>query len=131
MNKMEAVVSKIQSVDNLNIIQFDHCGIILSMMGLELPNIKIGSKVILSVKPTHVSIAKNLNGSISLSNIIKTKIIKLTNGQLLSSILLELKNGAIIQSIITYSSSKRMDLREGDEVEMLIKASELFIKEVL
>ncbi len=131
MNELKAIVFDIQGMDNLNIIQFDYCGVILTMMGLELPNIKIGSKVVLSVKPTHVSIAKNFNGTISLNNIIKTKIIELTNGQLLSSILLELKDGTIIQSIITNNSSKRMNLKVDDEVMILVKASELFIKEVL
>jgi len=131
MNELKAIVSNIQSVDSLNIIQFDYTGTTLTMMGLELPNIKIGSKVILSVKPTHIAIAKDFNGNISLSNIIKAKIKELNNGKLLSSIVLEIKEQIIMQSIITYNSSKRMNLKVADEVVMLIKASDLFIKEVL
>ncbi len=131
MNELKAIVSNIQSVDSLNIIQFDYAGIILTMMGLELPNIKIGSKVILSAKPTHIAIAKDFNGNISLSNIIKAKIKELNNGKLLSSIVLKVKEQITMQSIITYNSSKRMNLKVADEVAMLIKASDLFIKEVL
>jgi molybdopterin-binding protein len=131
MNELKAIVSNIQSVGSLNIVQFDYTGIILTMMGLELPNIKIGSKVILSVKPTHIAIAKDFEGNISLSNIIKAKIKELNNGKLLSSMVLKIKEQTTMQSIITYNSSKRMDLKVADEVVMLIKASDLFIKEVL
>ena len=101
MNELKAIVSNIQSVDSLNIIQFDYAGIILTMMGLELPNIKIGSKVILSAKPTHIAIAKDFNGNISLSNIIKAKIKELNNGKLLSSIVLKIKEQITMQSIVT------------------------------
>ncbi len=131
MNELKAIVSNIQSVDSLNIIQFDYAGIILTMMGLELPNIKIGSKVILSAKPTHIAIAKDFNGNISLSNIIKAKIKELNNGKLLSSIVLKIKEQITMQSIVTYNSSKRMNLKVADDVVMLIQASDLFIKEVL
>ncbi len=131
MNELKAIVSNIQSADSLNIIQFDYAGIILTMMGLELPNIKIGSKVILSAKPTHIAIAKDFNGNISLSNIIKAKIKELNNGKLLSSIVLKIKEQITMQSIVTYNSSKRMNLKVADDVVMLIQASDLFIKEVL
>ena len=36
-----------------------------------------------------------------------------------------------MQSFITLSSAQRMDLKVGDEVLLLIKASELFVLEVL
>ena len=41
------------------------------------------------------------------------------------------KEDILIESIITVDSSKRMDLKENDEVTLLIKASDLSILEVI
>ena len=101
------------------------------MMSLDLDkNVKIGKKVRLTIKPTSISIAKNLSGEISLSNKIVATIKSIENGQLLCSLLLNL-NDTILESIITADSSKRMNLKENDIVTILIKASDLSIGEVL
>lgn len=130
MNKLEAVVSKIDSLENLTIVQFDFNGITLSMMSLGLSNIKIGSKVILNVNASHIAIAKGLEGQISLSNKLDCIIEKLDKGELLSSLSLKIK-GIIITSIITTNSVNRMNLKEKDEVSAFIKASELSIQKVI
>lgn len=130
MNKLEAVVSKIDSLENLTIVQFDFNGITLSMMSLGLSNIKIGSKVILNMNASHIAIAKGLEGQISLSNKLDCIIEKLDKGELLSSLSLKIK-GIIITSIITTNSVNRMNLKEKDEVSAFIKASELSIQKVI
>ena len=131
MSKLIATIKKIKSVDNLNIVEFDFNGLTLKMMSLDLNNdLQIGTKVRLSVKPTSISIAKNLIGEISLSNQIVATIKSIENGQLLCSLLLNL-NDTILESIITVDSSKRMNLKENDIVTILIKASDLSIQEVL
>ena len=130
MNKLEAVVSKIDSLENLTIVQFDFNGITLSMMSLGLSNIKVGSKVILNVNASHIAIAKGLEGQISLSNKLDCIIEKLDKGELLSSLSLKIK-GIIITSIITTNSVNRMNLKEKDEVSAFIKASELSIQKVI
>ncbi len=69
MSKLIATIKKINSIDNLNIVEFDFLENKLKMMSLGLnPNIQIGKKVKLSVKPTNISIAKSFIGEISLSN---------------------------------------------------------------
>ncbi len=130
MNILKAVVSKINGGDGLHVIEFDYHSKKLYMMGLELPSISVGSEVLLSVKPTHLSLAKGSIENISMSNIVKVRVKEVQNGKILSKIVLD--NGFDeFESIITLSSSLRMKLKKDDEVLMLINASELFIKEVL
>ena len=131
MSKLVATIKKINSVDNLNIVEFDFNGLTLKMMSLDLnDDVKIGKKVELSVKPSNISIAKNLIGEISLSNQIVATIQSLENGQLLTSVILKI-NDTLLESIITVDSSKRMNLQIGEVVTILIKASNLSIGEVL
>jgi molybdopterin-binding protein len=131
MSQIVAIIKKIDTVDSLNIVQFDFLGITLKMMSLDLnKDIQVGKKVRLGVKSTNICIAKNLIGEISLSNKIIATIQNIQNGELLSSITLK-KDDILIESIITLDSSKRMDLKENDEVTLLIKASDLSILEVI
>ncbi len=131
MNTFKAVVTKIQSVDSLNIVSFDFNGESLSMMSLDLgEEIKEGVEVELTAKPTHVALAKDLSGELSYSNRIKAKIHKIENGELLSNIHLRVKD-IFLESIITLKSSNRMALKVDDEVSILIKASELSIVRVV
>ena len=131
MSQLVATIKKINSIDNLNIVEFDFHGLTLKMMSLDLnDDVKIGKKVELSVKPSNISIAKNLIGEISLSNQIVATIQSLENGQLLTSVILKI-NDTLLESIITVDSSKRMNLQIGEVVTILIKASNLSIGEVL
>ena len=131
MNKFNAKITKIQSVENLNIVNFDFCGQGLSMMSLDLnEKVDVGCQVVLTAKPTHIAIAKEFSGDISYSNQLKAKIIEINNGELLSSIKLS-SGDATCESIITKNSSLRMKLKQGDNVILFIKASELSIKEII
>lgn len=130
MNRLEATVTKIEAEQNLHIIHFDFQEIHLSMMGLDLPfGLDVGTKVVLGAKPSHIAIGKNLSGELSYANQLDATILSIENGKLLSSLALHVK-GVLLQSFITCKSSQRMNLRVGDEVKLLIKASELFVLEV-
>ena len=130
MNRLEAIVTKIEGEQNLHIIGFDFQGIRLSMMGLDLPlGLEVGSKVVLGAKPSHIALAKNLSGELSYSNQIRASIASIEEGRLLCSIVLHVK-GITLQSFITQTSFKRIGLHVNDEVTLLIKASELFVLEV-
>lgn len=130
MNKFEAKVIDIDSLENLTIVQFNFKNITLSMMSLGLSNIDIGTKVILSVNASHIAIAKSFTGDISLSNRLDCVIKKLDKGKLLSSLSLDFQ-GTILTSIITTNSVNRMNLKENDEIIAFIKASELSIQKVI
>ncbi|MCF6309945.1 MAG: TOBE domain-containing protein [Sulfurimonas sp.] len=131
MNTIVAEVKEIKSVDNLNIVKFYFADTTLSMMSLELSErVKVGAKVKLITKPTHVAIAKKFTGEVSYSNQLDAKIIHVENGELLSSIKIQIWE-TTLESIITKDSSERMNLHVGDEVTVFIKANELSIVEVL
>lgn len=128
---MIARVKDIKTIDSLNIVEFDFNNITLKMMSLELhKEVKLESKVKLLVKPSNVIISKNYIENISLSNQALAKIVAIENGELLSSISLEIGD-TTFESIITKESSKRLDLQEGNIVNILIKASDLSILRVL
>lgn len=130
MNRLHAVVTDVVGEQNLHIISFNFQGSSLSMMGLDLPfGLHIGSSVVLGAKPSHLAIGKNIQGELSYSNQLDATIVSIENGKLLSSIILHVKD-VMLQSFITCKSSQRMNLQVGDEVKLLIKASELFVLEV-
>ena len=131
MSQIIATIKDIRNVDSLNIVEFGFYNHTLKMVSLNLnKEITLNKKVKLSIKPTNILIAKNLQGEISISNQLKAKIVKVENGELLSSILLKVED-TILESIITVDSSKNMNLVKDEEVLILIKASDLFIQEVI
>ncbi|MFK5976957.1 MAG: TOBE domain-containing protein [Sulfurovum sp.] len=130
MNNLIAKVSQIDSCDNLHIVNFICHNQTLSMMSLELESsIEINTKVKLIAKPTHIALAKGVLGDLSYSNQLPCTIESIDNGKLLSSIKLQFFDTSL-ESIITLSSSKRMQLEKGDKVVALIKASDLFISKI-
>jgi len=131
MNSIRATVSKIESVKSLNIVSFDFHGTQLSMMSLDLdPSVVVGTDVELTAKATHVAIAKAFSGILSYSNQIDAEILSIENGELLSSIIVQMKESTL-ESVITLNSTKRMSLEVGDKVSVFIKASELSIVRVM
>jgi len=131
MSQMIATVTSIESCDSLHIVKFDFYGQTLSMMSLELDNkIKINTQVKLQVKPTNIAISKSFRGEISYSNQLKCIITDIENGQLLSSVKLQ-NFDTTLESIITSTSTKKLNLKVTDMVTAFIKASDLFIAEIL
>jgi len=131
MNRFKATVTEIRQSDSLHIVTFDFAGVPLSMMSLELGSeVCVGAEVILTIKSTYIALAKSFEGLVSYTNLIPATIQSIRHGELLSSVTLLAHNYAL-ESIITAGSAKRMDLREGESVTLLVKASELSILEVL
>ena len=131
MSNIIATIKDIKSCDSLNIVQFIFNSDILSMMSLELnENVKIGTKVKLATKSTHISIAKDLQGSISFENKLKTKINSIENGELLSSITLRYFD-TFLEVIVTKETIKNMNLKVNDNVIAFIQMSELSISEII
>ena len=130
MNSIIARVSNIKKHNSLHIVEFNNNSQTLSMMSLNISDkIQIGTKVKLLVKSSHITIAKKFTGSISYSNKLKAKIINIKNGELLSSIKLDILD-TTLESIITATLSKEMNLKTDDEVIVFINASELSIGEI-
>jgi molybdopterin-binding protein len=130
MNYLVAKVIGIESSENLTITQFQHKDDFLYMMSLELPNIEEGMMVKLAIKPLSIAIAKRFSGSISFSNRLFATVKSVDIGNLLCSIKLDYK-GIEIESVMSKRAIKNMHLQENDTVVLLIKASDIFIKEIL
>lgn len=130
VNKLKAIVQKINTNDVLNIVEFSFDEYKLCMMSLQLQKIKISSKVLLHVKPTAVGVGKNFTGQISYTNQLKGEVYDIKIGELLCYLHVKV-NEVILQSIITKNSAIRMDLKKSDEVICFIKASDLSICEIL
>ncbi len=130
MNELKVIVSKIQSLENLNIVEFLFKDTTLSMISLDLDNIRENDKVLLTVKASNIAIAKEFQGQISLTNSINAKIIQFDIGELLTSIKLS-ANGTTFSSIITTKSAKKMSLKLGDNVTAIFKSTDLSIKKIL
>ncbi len=131
MSYIRAMVSEILKCDSLHIVKFKNNTDILTMMSLDLNNnIIVGTKVNLIIKPTHIVLAKRVEGNLSFSNKLSCNIKSINNGELLSSIQLNYNN-IILESIITLETSITMDLKVGDKITAFIQASELSIGEII
>ncbi|MFP4487249.1 MAG: transporter [Campylobacterales bacterium] len=131
MNKFIATIIDIHTHSSLNLIDLIYGDTRLTMNTLELPSsIQKGSKLEIGIKPFHIAIAKNLRGEISFSNRLETTIVEIEQGELLSSIICK-KDDDLFEVIITTKSLRRMALESSESVELLIKASELFITRFL
>lgn len=64
---------------------------------------------------------------ISARNVLKGKVMKITNGAVNSEVTLELPNGIRIVSIITKESARTLGLKKGREAYAVIKASSVMI----
>ena len=132
MNYITARIEEIQSVESINIVSFSVEEHRLRMMALELDeNLHSGSsRVLLGVKATHIALARELRGVLSISNQLPCIIKSIEWGELLCSVKLSFA-GEILESIITKESAEGMKLDIGDEVLALIKSSDLSILEYL
>jgi len=128
MNKLKGKISRIESSEHLSMVTIEVGEDIFSAVVLETPQtavyLKEGNAVTLLFKETEVAIAKNLSGAISLRNRFQAVIKRIETAPILSKIVLTYKNREIV-SIISTRSAQRLDLREGDSVEWLVKANEV------
>ncbi len=130
MNSIKARIVRIEREGNLHVVGFETGECVLWMMGLELPRVSIGDHVILSFKSTSSVIAQGEVEKISFSNQLEGKVAQITKGKLLYSVLCQTHAG-LVESIMTKRAYERLELKEGADVKIFIKSSEIAIKEVL
>lgn len=131
MNRIDARVTDIKTLEHIAIVSFEASGQPMKMMALALNlPLNVGEQVTLGVKASHVSLAKSLEGVLSLSNQLRVVVDQIEQGALLSQVRLMMEETPI-ECVITSESVARMKLKEGDAVIALIKASELSIIEVV
>lgn len=133
MNQLRGRIVGIESNDHVSLVDVEISGDTFSAMLLETPEsapyLAIGNEVQLMFKETEVSLAKNLSGLISLRNRVQGTVRAVRSGAILSEVELDYRGHKLV-SIITTRSIRRLSIREGDEVEALIKANEVSLMEV-
>ncbi len=131
MNRIQAQVTAIKSEQNITIVTFYAAEEVMRMMALELDSeIAVGTKVVLGVKATSITLAKGLMGEVSSSNQLEVYVDRIITGALLCSVRFTFA-GVSLESVITKASAERMLLKEGDAVTALVKSSDLSILEVV
>jgi len=129
MNQIKATISKIEQHEGVCAVYFDALN--LSMVSLKLnPVLDVGTDVMLSVKATNISLSKKVHDNISISNQLECIVDSIENGTILACVNMKIKDFNL-QSIISYKSVLKMDIKVGDKIIALIKASDLAILEIL
>jgi molybdopterin-binding protein len=64
---------------------------------------------------------------ISARNVLKGRVIGLTKGQVNSEVSVKLSGGEVLVSVITSKSVENLDLKEGKDVYLVIKATNVMI----
>lgn len=133
MNRLRGEISGIESNGHVSLVDVAVNGDTFVAILLEAPDsapyLAVGNAVEVLFKETEVSLAKNLSGLISLRNRIPGVVQHIRKGEILSEVVLDC-HGRTVTSIITSRSIVRLDIKEGDEVEALIKANEVALTEI-
>ncbi|HEY4784947.1 MAG TPA: TOBE domain-containing protein [Bacteroidales bacterium] len=128
MNKLIGTITNIQQAGAIILADIEVYGQPVSAMLIDSNEqrewLKAGNTVTVVFKETEVSIGKGLSGKISLRNRFLCHIVSIRKGELLSEI--HLKFGLYnLTSVITTRSVESLELKEGEEVEALVKANEV------
>lgn len=130
MNRIRATVSAIEQQESLHRVELHAVGEVFYVITLELAeDYAIGAEVDITFKSTHVAVAKDLAGEVSISNRIEARVVEMKKGELLTDILLESRAGRFY-ALTTTQAAKRMLLAPGDRVTALMKASDLYLSKV-
>ena len=130
MNRLLGRIRKIQRAGAINRIVAESSGVAFACVTLDLAeHFDEGSEVAIVFKETEVALAKGGDMAISISNVFRCRVESVDEGELLSEVTLAF-DGALLISIITTDSLKRLAIRTGEEVFALIKANEVSLEEV-
>ena len=128
MNQLEGQIVRIESSQNISMVDINVQGDIFSAVVLETPQhsplLKKGARLQLLFKETEVSIGKNLSGMISLRNRATGRIHAIEKGEILTKVAISYRDQNI-RSIISTHSAERLSLIIGDQVEWLVKSNEM------
>ncbi len=100
--------------------------VIITTASAEEMNLAEGDEVEALFKASDVILAKGLSGMLSARNILRGEIIEIKEGFPLAMVTLDAA-GHKIAAELTLSSAKEMELKLGEQVEVVIKSSELIL----
>jgi len=127
MNQLSVKVIHIQQVETLYYLSCQLGEQHIYILTLELnPNIEVNSQIRVSIKSTNIALSKEGKALNSFDNVLIGEIIAIENGQILSSISLGVEDFKV-ESIISLSASKRMNLQVNSKISLLFNASDVSI----
>ncbi|NLK67415.1 MAG: TOBE domain-containing protein [Campylobacteraceae bacterium] len=89
---------------------------------------KKGDEIAVGFKESAVAVSRNGNENLSYSNQILVEIESLVEGEILTKVVGKVFDDELkITSVITASSAKRLELKVGDKVTFLVKATDMFV----
>jgi molybdopterin-binding protein len=121
MNKIRAKLIEIKNKDDINLLIFKCKNDIIKVVTLEI-DFSI-NEVNLFFKPTVVSVSKE-KCITSIDNNIKAVISYIEKGEIFSNIYCKY-NDEEIEVIVINKSVEKLNLKTGDEVYLMIKASDI------
>jgi molybdate transport system regulatory protein len=129
MNTLTGTISHVDSADGIHLIEVDAggtpCTATVTGDGFDQKWLT-GQQVMLAFREQEVSLAKHLSGLISIRNMLPCTIREIEHGKVLTRIVLNFA-GQSIESVITRRSAIRLNLAPGDEVDALIKSSDMML----
>jgi molybdate transport system regulatory protein len=128
MNQLNAVIKAIHTEGSVSVVVAQAAGIAFHTMVIDNAEtadyLQDGKPVTLLFKESAVSIAKNVSGMLSIRNRIPCTIAAIKSGDVLTHVTLDCK-GHTFDSLITTYAAKELDLKAGDDVEALIKTTDI------
>lgn len=100
--------------------------VIVTRASCEDMHLTTGDTITVIIKGTDVMLAKSFSGMLSARNKAVGVVKQIIHGDVLSKIIVE-SQGDMLHAIITNTSLKEMDLRNGDEVMAIVKSTELIL----
>ncbi len=128
MNKLAGIITQLQvsgavMLVDVRIDEQDFSALLIDSVANQ-QWIKVGETVNLIFKETEVSLARYLSGSLSTRNRLQCTVTGINRGELLSLVSLQFGQHSIASSVTTRAVDS-LQLLVGDNVEALIKATEV------
>lgn len=132
MNKLKGTIAAVESNSHMSLVDVEVDGDVFTATLLETPEtasyLKVGQAVTMLFKETEVSLAKDLSGLITLRNRIPAVVTGIQRGAIMSAVSLGYRD-LQLTSVVTTRGIDRLQLAVGDNVEALVKANEILLKD--
>lgn len=133
MNKLEGQITDIKVSGGLSVVTVNLTGgVALRSIIIETPEsatyLKNGNPINVIFKETEVILAKGETGHLSLQNRIRGKVHSISNGELLTEVMIECEPGRIT-AIVSKDAFETMNVKTDDMITALIKQNEVMLAE--
>ena len=131
MNVLHGTIRSIHRHASVAVLEVAADGLSLTAMLLgnttSMQEWQVAQHVCLLFNETEVALAKNLQGEISMRNRLPGRIVAIEAGEVLTRVVFALNTqiNSEISSVVTTRSARAMQLVVGDQIEGLVKSTEM------